>query len=63
MKTWVQEVWKSIFDEMELNTFLGSPTYNKYQNASFFTFEIWKKMFFQGVGKTLSVTIPSAQSA
>ena len=36
MKTWVQEVCKSIFGEMELNTFLGSPTWYKYQNASYF---------------------------
>ena len=35
MKTSVQEVCKSIFGEMELNTFLGSPTCNKYQNASY----------------------------
>ena len=37
LKTWVQkEVCKSIFGEMALNTFLGSPTCNKYQNASYF---------------------------
>ena len=36
LKTWVQEVCKSIFGEIELNTFLGSPTCNKYQNASYF---------------------------
>ena len=47
MKTWVQEVCKSIFGEMELNTFLGSPTYNKYQNASIFF--IWNlEMCFSG---------------
>ena len=33
---WVREVFKSIFAEMELNTFLGSPTCNKYPNASYF---------------------------
>ena len=50
MKTWVQEVCKSIFGEMELNTFLGSPTCDKYQNASIFL--IWNlKMCFSGGSK------------
>ena len=47
LKTWVQEVCKSIFGEIELNTLLGSPTCNKYQNASYF--QIWGlKMCFSG---------------
>ena len=36
IEDWVQEACKSIFGEMELNTFLSSPTCGKYQNASYF---------------------------